>query len=134
MELFNLIKAASRVYLIGNGGSYANAVHICNDLLACGVRAYTLDPASLTASANDYGYETVFARWLETIGDAGDLLIALSGSGKSPNILLAVEMATKLGMKVWCEFGAAKGFDMQVSEEEQLWLGHEVMRCFTHKN
>ena len=123
-----LIKQAPRVYIIGNGGSYANAVHICNDLLMCGVKAYTLDPASLTASANDYGYETVFARWLDAVGEPEDLLIALSGSGRSPNILLACQTAERLGMKVWKEFGAAQGFDMQASEERQLWLGHEVMR------
>ena len=82
-DLYSAVRRAKRVYLIGNGGSYANAAHIANDLLAAGVRAYTLDPASLTASANDYGYESVFERWIDTVGEAGDLLIGLSGSGKS---------------------------------------------------
>lgn len=126
--LVSLIRQAPRTYLIGNGGSYANAVHICNDLLLCGIRAYTLDPATLTASANDFGYETVFSRWLDAVGEPDDLLIALSGSGKSPNILLACQTARRIGMKVWEEFGARQGFDMQASEERQLWLGHEIMR------
>lgn len=121
-----IIRQASRVYLIGNGGSYANAIHIGNDFLAKGVKAYTLDPASLTASANDYGYETVFARWLETIGEAGDVLIALSGSGKSPNILNAVKAAEKIGMQVIKIFGAEMGQNMQQAEEYQLAWGHEV--------
>jgi D-sedoheptulose 7-phosphate isomerase len=133
LELAVRIKAARRVYVIGNGGSYANAMHIVNDLLSCGVRAFTMDPATLTAFANDHGYYKAFARWIETVGEAGDMLIALSGSGKSPNILLAVEAAEKLGMDVHRELGAAQGFDMQAAEERQIWLGHEVMRCLRQK-
>ena len=129
MELLAKIKAAKRVYIIGNGGSYANAVHICNDLLACGVRAYTLDPATLTASANDYGYEWVFSRWINIVGEEGDLLIALSGSGKSPNILAALDMAKMCGMQEHRIFGAQQGLDMQDSEEQQLEIGHEIMRA-----
>lgn len=127
-ELIDLVRQAPRVYIIGNGGSYANAIHICNDLLMCGIKAFTLDPATLTASANDHGYESVFERWIEAVGENADLLIAFSGSGKSPNILRAIEAAERKGMKVWREFGAAQGFDMQASEERQIWLGHELMR------
>lgn len=127
-NLVALIRAAKRCYLIGNGGSHANATHICNDLVACGIRAYTLDPATLTALANDFGYESVFARWLETVGEAGDLLIALSGSGTSPNILAACATAECLGMKVWREFGAAQGMDMQAAEEAQIVLGHRLRK------
>lgn len=129
MELAELVRAAKRVYVIGNGGSYANAMHIVNDLLSCGIRAHSMDPATLTAFANDYGYYNAFARWIGAVGEAGDLLIALSGSGRSPNILMAVERAESLGMTVWREYGAAQGMDMQASEERQIWLGHEVMRC-----
>ena len=128
MELLEAVQKAKRVYIIGNGGSYANAMHICNDLLLKGVRAYTLDPATATALANDFGYAHIFARWLQVVGEEGDLLIALSGSGKSPNILKAVVTAEALGMAVWKEFGAAQGLDMQSSEERQIFLGHELMR------
>lgn len=128
MELADRIREARRVYIIGNGGSYANAIHVCNDLLFCGIKAFTLDAATLTASANDYGYETVFERWVNVVGERGDLLIALSGSGRSPNILRACEAAKSKGMTVWEEFGERQGFDMQASEERQIWLGHEVMR------
>ena len=106
----------------------ANSVHLANDLLACGIKAYTLDPATLTASANDFGYETVFARWLRVVGEPGDLLIALSGSGKSPNILNAVIAAGELGMMVHCIFGNERGEDMQQAEEMQLVIGHEIWR------
>ena len=134
MSLFERVKEAPRTYIIGNGGSYANAVHICNDLLSVGVRAFTLDPATLTASANDYGYETVFARWLSVVGERGDLLIALSGSGKSANILKACEEAERIGMYVHREFGIGKGFDMQAAEEYQVFLGHELMRALRDRS
>lgn len=133
MELAELVRNAPHTFIIGNGGSHANAVHICNDLLMCGIKAFTLDPATLTASANDHGYETVFERWISVVGEKGDLLIALSGSGLSTNILRAISIAEKMEMTVWREFGAAQGFDMQVSEERQIWLGHELMRALRDK-
>lgn len=129
MELAERVRRTSRVFIIGNGGSYANAIHIANDLLSVDVPAFTLDPATLTAFANDHGYEEAFARWLSVVAEAGDLLIALSGSGKSPNILAAISQAEIIGMDIHREFGAEQGFDMQASEERQLWLGHELMRA-----
>ena len=127
--LVEAIRSAKRVYLIGNGGSYANAMHICNDLLACGIRAYTLDPATLAAFANDYGWDTAFARWISIIGEEGDLLIALSGSGQSCNILCAVETAESIGMTVYRIFGNERGETMQEAEESQLIIGHQVRAC-----
>ena len=127
-ELISKIKAASRVYIVGNGGSYANAMHVCNDLLSQGVRAFTMDPSTLTAFANDYGYETVFARWIETVGEPEDLLIAMSGSGKSPNILNAIAAAEHCGMKIYRIFGNERGENMQEAEEAQIKIGHELMR------
>ena len=128
MTLAERIRKAPRTYIVGNGGSWANALHMANDLIACGIRAYTLDPSTLTATANDYGYEHIFSRWLKVFAQEGDLLIALSGSGKSKNILLAVETAEKIGMQVEKVFGAERGLSMQDAEECQLWLGHELMR------
>ena len=128
-ELISAVKAAKRVFIIGNGGSYANAMHICNDLLAAGIPAFTLDPATMAASANDYGWETVFERWLRVVGHRGDLLIALSGSGKSKNILNAIVEAYKIGMTVCRIFGNERGEDMQQAEEAQIRIGHELMRA-----
>lgn len=128
-KLVDLIRASAHVFIVGNGGSYANSVHLANDLLACGVKAYTLDPATLTASANDYGYETVFARWIDTVGEPADLLIAMSGSGKSPNILNAIRAAERCGMTVYRIFGNERGEDMQQAEEAQIAIGHELMRA-----
>ena len=129
MELLEKINKAKRIYIIGNGGSYSNAQHIQNDLLAVGIKAYTLEPSSLTASANDFGYETVFSRWLRVVGEKGDLLIALSGSGKSRNILEAIKVAEDIGMEVHKVFGAEMGQDMQAAEEFQLVIGHDIWRC-----
>jgi D-sedoheptulose 7-phosphate isomerase len=143
MRLADAIRAAGKVLICGNGGSYANAVHIANDLQGCGICAITLDPATLTASANDFGYDTVFARWIAATGRKGDLLIVLSGSGRSPNILEALKTAKARGMTTFAIVGAynrsthahaladhttALGNNMQEAEEMQIWLGHEVMR------
>ena len=129
MELIEKVRAAKRVYIIGNGGSHANAIHIANDLLAAGIKAYTVDPATLTAAANDFGWYQGFVRWIATVGERGDLLIALSGSGKSPNILMACEEAERRGMDVHRLFGAELGQDMQTAENHQLVVGHELMRA-----
>jgi D-sedoheptulose 7-phosphate isomerase len=143
MRTADAIRNAKRVYIIGNGGSYANAMHIANDLNTCGVRAHTLDPSTLTAWANDFGYETVFERWIELNGEAGDLLIALTGSGNSKNIVYAIQAAKKLHMNTYAITGAYNpepavadvadvilrlGSNMQDAEEQQLWVGHEAMR------
>ncbi len=135
------IRRARRVYIVGNGGSYANAIHICNDLLSCGIKAYTLDPATLTASANDFGYETVFERWIHVVGERGDLLIVLSGSGNSPNVIRALREAKGIGMCTFAVLGypAGKaasiadvaqvaGPNMQIAENLQLEAGHEAMQ------
>ena len=127
MTLSSLIRKANRVYVVGNGGSFANSMHIVNDLLSVGVKAYAMDPSTLTAFANDYGYHQCFARWIYIVGEKDDLLIALSGSGKSLNILLAITEAEGKGMFIWKEFGAEKGLGMQAAEERQIGLGHETM-------
>ena len=96
-----------RVYLAGNGGSAATASHMANDLIkGCrvgeqtGLRAVALtDPnAVITCLANDFAYEDVFSIQLETLADAGDLLIVFSGSGNSENIVRAVTAAKRLGL------------------------------------
>ena len=128
-SILEKVKRAKRVYIIGNGGSYANAVHIANDLLAVGKPAFTLDPASLTASANDHGYETIYSRWLRTVGNRDDLLLALSGSGCSKNILEAIKAAQEIGMDFHLVTDYLRTRDMQQSEEDQLALGHELMKA-----
>lgn len=115
-----------RVFIIGNGGSFANAEHMANDLLLKGVAAFTMNAATLTCFANDFGYEEVFDRWLSVVARKGDVLIALSGSGKSRNILDAIDFAKRIGMRVIKVFGA--GLKMQAAEEDQLKWMHDI--CF----
>lgn len=128
-ELISLVKHAKRVYVVGNGGSYANAMHIVNDLLSRGIKAYTIDGASLSMMANDFGWEKALAWWVSTVGEPGDLLIALSGSGQSPNILNAVATARCIGLQVHTEYGYPQGMNMQEAEEAQIRLGHDLYRA-----
>ena len=145
MKLARAIKKAKRVYICGNGGSAANALHIANDLISCGIKAQALtgDIATLTAVANDVDYTSVFSRQLEVCGENGDLLLALSGSGRSPNILRAIGVAKEKGMATFAVVGGFSvdcpaailaddcikwGKDMQDAEEKQLYLGHKAMR------
>lgn len=133
-SLLEKIKKSRRVYIIGNGGSGANADHIANDLLSCGVRAFIINPAFFSATSNDYGYEFSFSRWVRIVGERGDLLVGLSGSGKSGNILKAMEVAKDCGLETHLVTNYLKDFDMQQSEEAQLVLGHEIMRALRGKD
>jgi phosphoheptose isomerase len=98
-----------RIHAIGNGGSASIADHLCCDWTKGThhhghptVRAYSLNAnvALYSAIANDYGFEKVFSTQVQFYGEAGDVLIAISSSGNSPNILAAVETAQRLGMTV----------------------------------
>ncbi len=100
------------VFVIGNGGSGANASHLCEDLGKCTLRREDFDSDKprlrilsltdntpyITAWANDEGYERVFVEQLKNLASPGDLLVAISGSGNSPNILRAVEWANGHGL------------------------------------
>lgn len=123
------VRKARRVYIVGNGGSFSNAQHIQNDLESVGIRAHTINPASLTRIANDNDYEFIFADWLAVHGEKGDLLIALSGSGTSPNILRALQSAKVIGMDAVLFTDNLTHWTMQQSEEEQVKMGHDVMRA-----
>lgn len=87
------------VYLIGNGGSAAVASHTVTDFAnVCRLRAHTLHESSLiTCMTNDFGYENAYARLINTLMRPGDILIAISSSGKSANICNAAKMATEMG-------------------------------------
>ena len=98
----NAHTGGNKVLLIGNGGSAAIASHIAIEFLKNGgIRSLALhDPAALTCLSNDLGYSNVFAEQLKVHGLPGDLLIAVSSSGQSVNILKAVEVARRQGMKI----------------------------------
>ena len=90
-----------KVISVGNGGSAAIASHLHNDLSSAGVRSLIFsDTPLLTALANDFGYAQVFARPLELWAARGDLVVAVSSSGRSENILAAVGLAKEMGLEI----------------------------------
>jgi D-sedoheptulose 7-phosphate isomerase len=110
------LRAGNKLLIIGNGGSAADAQHIAAEIVgrykqdrpAYAAIALTTDTSALTAIANDYGFDQVFARQVEGLGQRGDVLLALSTSGRSPNILAALRVARERGL-VTIGFTGAKG-------------------------
>jgi len=95
-----------KILIAGNGGSAADAQHFAGELVsrfyfdrpALAAIALTTDTSIITAIGNDYGYEDVFSRQIEALGQAGDVFIAISTSGNSPNVLKALTKARDLGL------------------------------------
>ena len=139
------------VFLCGNGGSAANANHWANDLIygagktgRGGVRAHSLaaNTSVIMCLANDTGYENVFSGQLVVLASPGDVLITLSGSGNSPNIVTALERANALEMETWALVGYDGGKalqlaknvihfpvnDMQIAEDLQMVVCHEITK------
>jgi len=110
------LRAGNKLLIVGNGGSAADAQHIAAEIVgrykqdrpAWAAIALTTDTSALTAIANDYGFEQVFARQVEGLGQRGDVLLALSTSGRSPNILAALRSARTHGL-VTIGFTGSKG-------------------------
>jgi D-sedoheptulose 7-phosphate isomerase len=106
-----------KILLAGNGGSAADAQHLAAEFVGRFVSerislpaiALTTDTSALTAIANDYGFESVFARQLSGLGTAGDVFIGISTSGNSPNIVQAVEVARAKGLKILLLLGNTGG-------------------------
>ncbi len=113
----SVLQAGGKVLFCGNGGSAADAQHLAAELSgrfykqrkALFAEALHVNTSFLTAVANDYGFEEVFARAVEAQGKRGDVLVALSTSGTSPNVLRACEKAKDLGLKVIGLSGANGG-------------------------
>ena len=87
------LNSGNKILFCGNGGSAADSQHLAAELIAL-----TTDTSILTAVANDYDYDAVFARQVEGLGRSGDVLIGISTSGNSKNVVKAVEMARNTGM------------------------------------
>jgi D-sedoheptulose 7-phosphate isomerase len=112
--LRDTLQRGHKVLICGNGGSAADAQHLAAELVGRYERqrqawpaiALTTDTSALTAISNDYGYEEVFARQVEALASANDVLLALSTSGTSANVLKAVEKARELGCKTIALTGA----------------------------
>jgi len=105
--LIEALLAGKKVLVMGNGGSAADAQHLVAELVGRFERerrglpavALTTDSSILTAVSNDFGYDSVFARQVEALGQSGDVVIGISTSGNSPNVLKAVQTAKEAGCR-----------------------------------
>jgi D-sedoheptulose 7-phosphate isomerase len=140
------LERGGKILLAGNGGSAADAQHIAGELVSrfafdrpgLAAVALTTDTSILTAIGNDYGYEKLFARQVQALGRKGDVLIAYSTSGRSPNIVAALQTAREAGlvtigftgnrqgtMNAWCDhLLAVPSADTPKIQEGHLVLGH----------
>lgn len=144
-------KQGRQVFFCGNGGSAGNAIHLANDFVygvakrtGGGIRAQALsaNPAVITCLANDIGYDSIYSEQLAVQGSKGDVLIALSGSGNSPNIVKVLEQARAMHIQTYAILGYSGGKckeladvpihfpvnDMQISEDMQLIVGHMLVQ------
>jgi D-sedoheptulose 7-phosphate isomerase len=111
------LRGGGKLLTIGNGGSAGDAQHIAGEFVSrlnydrapAAAIALTTDTSVITAIGNDYGYERVFERQVLALGRPGDVLLALSTSGRSPSVLKAMDAARALGMRVVAFTGAAGG-------------------------
>ena len=140
-----------QVFLCGNGGSAGNAIHLANDFLygiakrpGGGLRVHSLsaNPAVITCLANDIGYERIYSEQLSVLANPGDVLVVLSGSGNSPNIVATLDQAKAMQVKSYAILGYTGGKckdvadvpihfkvdDMQIAEDLQLVVGHMLMQ------
>ncbi len=100
------LKNGNKVLICGNGGSAADSQHFAAEIVGrfekerkgYAAIALTTDTSALTAIGNDYGFEKVFSRQVEALGEKGDILIGISTSGNSPNVIEAVKVAKKMGL------------------------------------
>lgn len=149
--LMNAAKTGSNVFICGNGGSAGNAMHLANDFIygvdpsgksALNVEALTANSSVITCLGNDIGYENIFSHQLKVKGKADDILIVLSGSGNSSNIINALTVAKEIGIKSAAILGYQGGKalnicdtpihfainDMQIAEDLQIIVGHMLMQ------
>ena len=144
-----------QVYICGNGGSAANAMHMANDfhygIGACGpgpklpglrVEALPANAGLITCLANDTGYANIYSHQIEVKGRPDDLLIVLSGSGNSANVVRALEASKRMGLRSYAILAFSGGQcldladvpihfqidDMQIAEDTQLVVGHLCMQ------
>jgi D-sedoheptulose 7-phosphate isomerase len=113
------IRGGGKLMFFGNGGSAGDAQHLATELTVryksdrkpIAALALTTDTSTLTAAANDIGFERVFARQIEALGKPGDVVIAISTSGKSPNVIAALRQAKTMSL-VTAALGGKRGGDM----------------------
>ncbi len=128
-HLVTCLREGNRIFLCGNGGSAADAQHIAAEMVcrfetnrrALPAIALTTDTSALTAIGNDFGYERVFARQVEALARPGDLLIGISTSGNSGNIIAAVEQARDMGIATLGLLGGDGG-KLRGLVDHEMWV------------
>jgi D-sedoheptulose 7-phosphate isomerase len=134
--LGDTLLAGHKLMLCGNGGSASDAAHIateftcrfCQDRRPYPAMAFTVDGGLMTAIGNDYHFETVFQRQVAAFGKKGDLLIVLSTSGNSRNLLLALQEAKERGIQTIAFLGKSGGFTAGIADIEIIVPGTVTAR------
>ena len=115
-EMLNSLQKGGKIISCGNGGSMSDAMHFAEELTGRfrenrnGIAAISIsDPSHISCVANDFGYEFIFSRFIESMGNENDVLLAISTSGNSANVLKAVETAKNKGLKVVALTGKTGG-------------------------
>jgi D-sedoheptulose 7-phosphate isomerase len=121
------VRVGGKLMFFGNGGSAGDAQHLATELTirykadrsAIAALALTTDTSALTAAGNDLGFDKIFARQIEALGRPGDLAIAISTSGKSPNVIAALRQAKAMNLAT-AAFGGKDGGDMAAFADHLL--------------
>ena len=151
LSLQQVWRTGNKAFLCGNGGSAGNAIHLSNDFnygidknggIGMSVEALPANSSVLTCLANDEGYDSIFSQQLKVKANQNDVLIVLSGSGNSQNVVKALEVGNDIGMRTFAILGYSGGKakhlsqhpihfeieDMQIAEDLQLIVGHMCMQ------
>ena len=137
-KITSALEKGNKLMLCGNGGSAADAQHLAAEMLVrlrpknnrAGIPAISLaqDTSTITACGNDFGYDQLFSRLVQTLGQEGDVLIVITTSGNSKNILKAVKSAKKMGVLVFGFLGAGGGKVMKYCDEYFLVPSNDTGR------
>ena len=130
-----IVRSVKRIFFIGNGGSNAICSHMMEDYGKIGrFRTHSFsDPALITCYANDYGYENAMMEWLKLHMDPGDLLVAISSSGKSANIVNAANYAKSIGARIITLSGFGPDNPLRTIGDVNMYLpvsNYGIVECY----
>lgn len=126
--LIKTYKRGNHIWICGNGGSSCEASHLSEELISSGFPAIALnDPNVITALANDFSYKDIFSKYIKAVGQPNDLLLCLTTSGESLNIIKAIRTAKNMGLKVII---FSTNIDLKLNtprtQEKHLSMIHEI--------
>ena len=156
-EMLTAWRNEKNIFICGNGGSAGNANHLANDFIfgagkkkgkGLKIESLCANSSVITCLANDLGYENIFSEQIRVKASRGDLLIVLSGSGNSSNVIKALELGNQMGMETFAILGFNGGRckdlasvsihfaieDMQMAEDLQLIVGHMCMQWLANQD